>query len=44
MTSFRRALKKNRNFPICAGCCSIFGDRALQPGALGRQAAYRTVK
>jgi MoaA/NifB/PqqE/SkfB family radical SAM enzyme len=29
MTKFRRTLKENRNFPICAGCCSMFRDRAI---------------
>jgi len=29
MTKFRRTLKKHRNFPICAGCCSMYRDRVF---------------
>jgi MoaA/NifB/PqqE/SkfB family radical SAM enzyme len=29
MAGFRRTLRENRNFPICAGCCSMFRDRAI---------------
>jgi MoaA/NifB/PqqE/SkfB family radical SAM enzyme len=29
MARFRRTLRANRNFPICAGCCSMFRDRAI---------------
>lgn len=27
--SFRRTLKQSKNFPICAGCCSLFRDHLL---------------
>ncbi len=29
MISFRRSLKENKHFPICAGCCSLFRNNIL---------------
>ncbi len=29
MAKFREKLKRNKHFPICAGCCSMYRDRAM---------------